>query len=264
MTSFPEHAGNVLGVPGRFHNAHTWPESCGRSAGLFSTQTWTSEARAVKGYSKDSTLRVEIRFDDNCRNGQHSFTITGEIRNPRTRRDDFEAGGCLHDEIARVFPELAPLILWHLCDSAGPMHYPGNVLYLAGNRDCHGLLAGERRQIVNGRTKLPCWQLVAIGEDGAEIELYKLEKYHDSEQCPASAPRLEYRPWCRVGEGKARELDHARSSACWPEATDAELCAEPEVLRAALLARLPDLLVRFRAAIESAGFMFEVPSEVQS
>lgn len=58
-------------------------------------------------------------------------------------------------------------------------------------------------------------------------------------------------------EGKARELDAARRAAAWPEATDAELCQEPEALKAALAARLPDLLRRFRADIEGAGFLWQ-------
>jgi hypothetical protein len=52
------------------------------------------------------------------------FSITGEI--PR------EAGGCLHDQIRQVFPELAELIPFHLCDSRGrPIHYIPNAIYWA-------------------------------------------------------------------------------------------------------------------------------------
>lgn len=57
-------------------------------------------------------------------------------------------------------------------------------------------------------------------------------------------------------EGKARDLDAARRVAVWPEATDAELMQEPDALRAALEARLPALLERFRADIDGAGFAF--------
>lgn len=258
-----EKAHSVLGVAGRMNTAHTWPDSMDRCGGLFSTQTWISEARAIAGYSKDSKLTVELRFDDNCKNGHASFAITGTVRNPRTRRDDFQAGGCLHDEIAEVFPELAPLIPWHLTSTDGPMHYVANTIYQASDRDHNRLLAGERRQIVNGRTKLPCWQLVAVDDAGNELELYKLEKYHDAATCPQNPPRLEYRPWCTVGEGKERNFAHARSSAVWPEATDAELSQDRDALTAALLARLPDLLARFRAAMVGAGFVYD-PSEVQS
>jgi hypothetical protein len=56
--------------------------------------------------------------------------------------------------------------------------------------------------------------------------------------------------------GKARELDAARKSAMWPEATDEELSAPREVLKAKLEARLPALLVEFRAAVKSLGLTF--------
>jgi hypothetical protein len=56
------------------------------------------------------------------------------------------------------------------------------------------------------------------------------------------------------GKGKARELDSARRAAIWPDATDEQLTAEPEVLKAALLERLPGLLAEFRRDVESLGF----------
>jgi len=56
------------------------------------------------------------------------------------------------------------------------------------------------------------------------------------------------------GEGKARELDAARSSAIWPDATDEDLTAPG--LEDRLLARLPKLMQEFRAAVESLGFTF--------
>jgi hypothetical protein len=69
------------------------------------------------------------------------------------------------------------------------------------------------------------------------------------------APVLcEWEPYGREGEGKARELDAARSAAIWPDATDAELTA-PD-LEARLIARLPALMAAFRADIEAQGFTF--------
>ncbi len=49
-------------------------------------------------------------------------------------------------------------------------------------------------------------------------------------------------------------LDHARSSAVWPEATDEELLAPG--LRTRLLARLPQLMLDFQAAVKSLGFIY--------
>jgi hypothetical protein len=121
------------------------------------------------------------------------------------------------------------------------MHYIANTVYLAGNKDCHGLEKGEIRHIHSGRTGLPCWIL----------ETPKADRYVDAETCPPSPGVCKYVPLTRIGEGKERQLDAARSVAVWPDATDADL-TEPG-LAERLAARLPALLTEFRAAIESIG-----------
>lgn len=85
------------------------------------------------------SITVTVRYDDECNNGHNTFAITGDIRGPR----GYECGGCIHEEIAKHFPELAPLIKWHLCSSDGPMHYVANTVYHASNRDHWVLLRGE-------------------------------------------------------------------------------------------------------------------------
>lgn len=80
------------------------------------------------GASRDhpeGRLSVEMRFDDECKNGHERFSITASL----TDKGHWIAGGCLHDEIAETFPELAPLIKWHLCSTDGPLHYIANTLY---------------------------------------------------------------------------------------------------------------------------------------
>lgn len=62
------------------------------------------------------------------------------------------------------------------------------------------------------------------------------------------------------GKGKERELDHARSSAVWPEATDEELSVDPEALTEALKARLPALMERFKAVVVGLGFVYREQS----
>jgi hypothetical protein len=245
-----EHEAAVLGVPGRMHQKHA------RENGTWINQTWRSFGRPIAGYGSGAMLSVKIRFDDSCKNGHDSFAITAEVRRPKAR--DIEAGGCLHDDIAKVFPELQPLIKWHLTSTDGPMHYLANTVYHAANRDCHGLHKGESRQLRNGKTGEPAWHLVAVNDLGEETEIHQIEKYRDGFDQPKHRYTLEYRPWCRIGEGKARELDHARSAAVWPEATDAELSIEPDELRKVLAARLPALLADFRAAMEGAGLLWPV------
>ena len=233
----------------------------GDRPGVFKCQKFTTAARPYEapGYPKGCQIRAVIRFDDECGNGHNSFTVTGEIFRPGAR--DIEAGGCIHEDIAKHFPTLAHLIKWHLCDVSGPMHYIANAVFLAGDRDCWGLRKGEKRQLRNGKTGLPSWELVAVDAAGEEIPTYKLPKYQDGETPPADTPTLKWVPWCRVGEGKERELDKARSVAIWPEATDAELTQEPDALEAALQARLPALLAAFRADVKAAGLKWIEPVE---
>jgi hypothetical protein len=155
------------------------------------------------------------------------------------------------------FPELKHLIKWHLFDSNSPMHYVADTLYHAGETDHNGLVKGERRQIVNGRSQLPAWQLVAIDKDGKEVQLYELKGQVDSAEKPVCEYTIDFRPWCREGEGKARDLKAARESACWPEATDEQLCLPKEELKKLLEERLPSLMQQFRKGVEEAGFSWE-------
>lgn len=67
------------------------------------------------------------------------FSVTGELYDPHgtwTGRAQHEngreadAGGCIHDEILRAFPKLAPVVALHLADPEGvPMHAEANALY---------------------------------------------------------------------------------------------------------------------------------------
>jgi hypothetical protein len=56
------------------------------------------------------------------------LSITAEIKGGN--RND-SASGCLHEEVAKAFPEIAHLLKWHLTDgvSGMPMHYKANGLY---------------------------------------------------------------------------------------------------------------------------------------
>jgi hypothetical protein len=287
----------------------------GKTPDRFSHQRWISEQRPAPQYGPGCYIVAEVRFDDDCRNGHNSFAITATVRDPKIRGDrGFVAGGCLHDDVASAFPELAHLIPWHLASTDGPMHYLANTVYLAGDRDSSGLRAGESdprsvetfyrfgsspiRHKVS--SKLHAWLRGRDVRDLGYVPIQHREhdkpgayrfgpKYtlHDvraavtfpctgdaSDTAPAwheclfDSERVA-REWidalatchvhvdritARFGEGKARELDEARRAAIWPDATDEQLSAAPEVLRAALEARLPALLARFRADIAAAGF----------
>lgn len=289
----------IAGVPGRLFALRVPPAPW--VAGVFANQRWTSEARPVKGYGSGARLTVEMRFDDQCRNGQNDFAITGDIKGPRGQEI---AGGCLHEDIAAVFPELAHLIRWHLTGTAGPMHYLANTLYLAGDRDCHGRRKGEPSRWEHGYRFNGSPVTFRVSEKFfAWVEAQRAEKAHfwvaafDHERdaktfgthytlagfastwagCPfrdeAQAQEFAHalntcaveprRDAVGFAEGKARELDAARRAAVWPDATDEQLCAPREELRAALEARLPALLAAFRADIERAGFLWECPARAE-
>lgn len=140
-----EFRGEMLGVQGRFENAHAWPNN----PHLFSTQSWVSDYRPIEGYGRNGRISVAARFDDNCKNGRHSFAITATVYTAEIR-GDCTACGCLHEDIAAVFPELVPLIQWHLVSTDGPMHYLANTVFHAGNRDHYGREAGQASRFENG------------------------------------------------------------------------------------------------------------------
>ncbi|MFZ2587278.1 MAG: hypothetical protein WAZ18_04070 [Alphaproteobacteria bacterium] len=244
----PEQSVNLFGIPARAFGVVADTET-GRilKQRIIAPREYAEAGRKYR-------ITVNLRFDDSCGNGQESFAITGDIDEWTGRTWREHSGGCVHDEIARHFPELAHLIKWHLFDTRSPRHYIANTAYLAGDRDFSGMLAGEERQIKNGRTGVPCWRFVLVDETGAEVKTRP--QYLDSEIRPETNLKGEWRPWLRVGEGKARDLDGARVTACWPEATDEELSAPRADLEAALLTRLPALLAAFKADIEAAGLLW--------
>ena len=262
---------------------------------LTKQQYKTIGPRLVKGYGQGAALRAHIRYDDCCGNRHNTFALTGTVRVPGRGE---VAGGCLHDDIAEVFPELAPFIKFHGCSSDGPLHYIANTTYLAGERDCNGALKGEPMRWKSA-IKFDCSPIVwgnrnqgfikwvcslksfdgvcpVVVEHGPDEDGYKFgphytlsgfaAKWHE---CPFDSAHVasQFLEACRLGlsevkectawgEGKARELVLARSAAIWPEATDAQLSLPKGELAALLLARLPQLMLDFKAAMESLGFVY--------
>lgn len=300
-----ETAHAINGVQGRLFTLHRPPAPW--KAGTFANQKWLSESRAISGYSKAAQITVEVRFDDGCKNGHNSFSITAHVESPASRRhNDWEAGGCLHEDIARVFPELAHLIKWHLCSTDGPMHYVANTVYLASDRDCRGFAKGDacawdevvyfgtspvRHKIKSSFSKFIQERMhsgdfivVALAHESRPGETYKYApkytfngygtRWHecpfdDIETANSWAAALNdsrigarfHRMATQFSEGKARDFAAARNSAVWPDATDEQLSLPKDELTALLLARLPDLLAAMRGDIETAGFMWDCPTE---
>jgi len=78
------------------------------------------------------TIYVKIRLNDECKNGHQDFSITGDIYEagkPKINKYHI-SGGCIHEEIAKYFPEFVIFIKLHLCDYEGiPMYAVENGYY---------------------------------------------------------------------------------------------------------------------------------------
>lgn len=264
----------LCGIPGTLTVVPWGKQARNGKQGLFMHQKWVSERRTKTVKGEKVLMHAEVRFDDNCKNGHNSFAVTGFGWYDNWKARDWDFGGSCHDMIEKVFPELKHLIKWHFMSSDSPMHYVANTVYHASNRDHNGLLKGEKRQIVNGRTKRPVWSLRADAtgcalktkkdddDDLSSLPLYRLQDMLDSEEMPTAVPRLFWEPCYQVGEGKERDFDAARSTGHWPEATDEQLSLPAAELTKLLEDRLPQMVADFKAAVASTGcFEWEAPAD---
>lgn len=257
---------------------------------------------------------VLIRHDDECENGHETFSVTANIYGgPYQETDKRKCGygepvvcGCCHDILAAYVLEVAHLIKWHLVSTDGPMHYPVNAIYHAGDRDHNGHKAGEPSSWSHAiqfgsnpikhkvSTKLWKWlkeESAHPGHEKYDFEVIRMDHENRAGETFKFAPKYTYGGYPHAtrwhecpfdtepealeflkalqkqdpqflqvptawSDGKQRELDHARSNAVWPDATDEELMVEPEQLKAVLLARLPKLMEEFKAIVEAEGFKY--------
>jgi hypothetical protein len=79
-----------------------------------------------------ANCKIKIQLADECKNAHQDFSITGyfwEIGKVRNDRNMI-CGGCCHDEILKVRPDLKQFIDLHLCDFNGvPMYAEANGFY---------------------------------------------------------------------------------------------------------------------------------------
>lgn len=89
-------------------------------------------------------VKVEYGFSQHGNQAPY-FSITGEVYTTYKDSDrlTLDSCGCVHEDIARLAPELAKYIKWHLCSTESPMHYHANALYHASDKDCWGKRKGE-------------------------------------------------------------------------------------------------------------------------
>ena len=249
-----------------------------------------------KMISANERMTVEIRYDDDCGNGHNTFSITAEIHEKRGNKWYESMGGCLHDEVEKHFPEFAPYLKWHLVSSDGPMHYLANTLYHASNLDCWGRALGEVSRVeksirfdnvpISHKVGVKFWTWLQEKQQDKDFE-YILDKIEHPRESSTFGPKYTFTGFCdkwhdcpfdnetqaneflaaitsckvsfvetpvEWSKGKVQDLESARRAAVWSEATDEELTS-PD-LKEKLIARLPQLLADFQAAMESLGFEY--------
>jgi len=202
-------------------------------------------SRTFRENGKQRYLKLTIRFDDDCGNGHNSFAMTGDVGKVRKDGSFYDhpySFGCLHERIAEVFPEFEKYLKWHLCSIDGPMHYIANTIYHASDVDCCGMKKGEFKQFVNKETGLPKWEI-------HEHPAWKNSPVN-SKDCPEPIT-INYEPYGRTGEGSEPDLDAARKSAIWADATLEQLTNKD-----LLAERLPGLLKEFQKDVEELGFVW--------
>jgi len=87
----------------------------------------TTHTKKTVQMDENTQLTIEIRLDDECKNGFSEFAITWNIRETWHWRI---AWGCLHDDIAKYAPEYKTIIDLHLSDVDGvPMYAVENGMY---------------------------------------------------------------------------------------------------------------------------------------
>jgi len=199
------------------------------------------------------TIIATVRHDDEWGNGHNTFAITAEVYDQHGSARDgtvthktgkrlkMSACGCCHDEIAKHFPELREALKFHLCSTDGPLHYVANTMY-------------------NARDNGPTHALVRFDdpENGIKAQVVRYCPIEEAkEMClkPGKVfnyvSRAGYRFEADEKTAKKADLEAARNSAIWPDATLEQLQSKE-----ALEARLPELMREFKATIEALGFEY--------
>lgn len=86
---------------------------------------------SVTKKTSEGYLKVEIRLNDECKNGMEDFAITAELNKFESFSDNgFICGGCMHKDIVKEFPEFKIFVDLHLSDCNGlPMYAVANGNY---------------------------------------------------------------------------------------------------------------------------------------
>jgi len=199
---------------------------------------------------------ARIRYDDQCGNGHNTFSITCDTDEKCGGRWKESSGGCDHGTLAKQFPKLAPFIKWHSCTSDGPSGYIENTIWHITDKDCWGLRKGEYNSftyevMVNGKSLFSSkvfytfrnWLHRDEAKEQADNFLQNIK--------PELNPQIVQTGNGEPSEGKPSDLEAARNSAIWADATLEQL-QDKKLLEA----RLPQLMADFKNDIESLGFTY--------
>lgn len=94
-------------------------------------QTTTNDLRhsITVTNGKEKTV-IKIRLNDECKNRHEDFSLTADIYEHRNGGWQDAGGGCCHEHILKLRPDLAPFAMLHLCTWEGvPMHSAANAFY---------------------------------------------------------------------------------------------------------------------------------------
>ena len=205
-----------------------------------------------------TTYVLRLRYDDRWNNGHNTFSMTIDAYDEE--EGEFFSVGPIYDIMGKVFPEYAKYAKWRACASDGPLHYIANTLYLAGDTDCEGLKKGEYRwwfktvkAIPSNETVFKVYQWPAAKskrlKGGNEKELKKLEEF--CRKYEGDYVIEDVYPSFAKSKGKEPDLEAARESAIWEDATLEELSSKEKLIK-----RLPALMEEFKEAMEELGFVY--------
>lgn len=186
------------------------------------------------------TYEVHIFWQDQCRNG-FNFLSMRLYANMKTAPSSVylkkeSLGVPTSDVIKAYFPQLEKYLRYarRLYSPYGPLYYFENTIYLAGEADFNGNLPGQQ---IKTRQGLLGWTdekglLTHWGDPTAEMCIPK------------------------VSQGKSRELNDAKSSCDWVEASDDTMSLPEDQLITVLAQRLPSMMQEFKQDILALGFTY--------
>lgn len=124
--------------------------------------------------SEGERIKATAKFYLLGNNPEPHFCVTAVYWEGPPYRESNASWGCLDEEIARLVPELAPAIKWHLAGPSGPMYYFENGLYLFGFGNQYG-----RPVLWESFAKTVLWGEVETDADN-EAEIRKIWQDHNS------------------------------------------------------------------------------------